>query len=408
MLGVVIAGSLMWLAEGGTWNRVSHTYERIVGREWNHTEYIDLEEESPFLSIPHSFWWAIVTATTVGYGDQYPTTSAGQLITVVFMLFSLVIFALPIGVIGSTFGQEWDNYEKKKAREEASNKEEMNYLRSSKQRIEPGTMKNIMLIEVWNERIVCDAKQAWGVPREGELARPHPAEFMGQASLNLDLPPHNAVVRETVLHLKEDPDTVRRQVRGSIRVKYEWSPKQLGKYSTEPKLQRLTASCIGFYEEAWGILKVTVVSGDRLINLHCSSVEDTASNPYCMVLCYPTSPQKIGEAIRPCIWRTPTCNSTLFPKWHASTCFDFRWSTPNIGIDHRAMDITSTGDDPSKKKELNEPVGESKSDLYLVLQELTTEIRQVHREMRILSGRVDKLTVEAGGIPPARPEHFPA
>jgi len=72
------------------------------------------------------------------------------------------------------------------------------------------------------------------------------------------------------------------------------------------------------------------------------------------------------------------------------------------------MDITSTGDDPSKKKELNEPVGESKSDLYLVLQELTTEIRQVHREMRILSGRVDKLTVEAGGIPPARPEHFPA
>jgi len=117
--------------------------------------------------------------------------------------------------------------------------------------------------------IVSDTKGAWGFPREGNLARPHPAEFMGQASLELELPPQEAVVRETALHLAEDPDTVRRQVRGSIRVKYEWSPKQLGKYSTEPKLQRLTASCIGFYEEAWGILKVTVVSGDRLINLHC-------------------------------------------------------------------------------------------------------------------------------------------
>ncbi|MCB1459720.1 MAG: ion transporter [Nitratireductor sp.] len=64
-----------------------------------------------FPSIPHSFWFAVTTLTTVGYGDAYPITTGGKVFTFVILMIGLGIVALPAGLISSAFTQ---------AREEAN------------------------------------------------------------------------------------------------------------------------------------------------------------------------------------------------------------------------------------------------------------------------------------------------
>lgn len=68
-------------------------------------------EESPFRSILDGFWWFFVTATTVGYGDVFPTTTAGRMIGLVTVYVGIVLLALPISVIGSAFGSRYAEWE---------------------------------------------------------------------------------------------------------------------------------------------------------------------------------------------------------------------------------------------------------------------------------------------------------
>lgn len=54
-----------------------------------------------FSSIPASLWWAVVTLTTIGYGDVYPVTVAGKVIAGVSAIFGIGMIALPGGIIAS-------------------------------------------------------------------------------------------------------------------------------------------------------------------------------------------------------------------------------------------------------------------------------------------------------------------
>jgi len=74
MIIVVITGSIMYLVEG---------------------------DESGFTSIPKSVYWAIVTITTVGYGDIAPQTVFGQTIASMLMIVGFAIIAVPTSIIGS-------------------------------------------------------------------------------------------------------------------------------------------------------------------------------------------------------------------------------------------------------------------------------------------------------------------
>lgn len=59
-----------------------------------------------FGSIPDAMWWAVVTLTTVGYGDAIPITAFGKIIAGLTMISGLIFFALPVGIIASGFTSE--------------------------------------------------------------------------------------------------------------------------------------------------------------------------------------------------------------------------------------------------------------------------------------------------------------
>jgi len=59
-----------------------------------------------FTSIPQSIYWAIVTITTVGYGDLVPKTPVGQAIASITMLLGYSILAVPTGIITAELNQE--------------------------------------------------------------------------------------------------------------------------------------------------------------------------------------------------------------------------------------------------------------------------------------------------------------
>ena len=54
-----------------------------------------------FASIFHSAWWAIVTLTTVGYGDIYPVTTGGKFFTFFILMVGVGIVTIPAGLVAS-------------------------------------------------------------------------------------------------------------------------------------------------------------------------------------------------------------------------------------------------------------------------------------------------------------------
>ncbi|QHI34802.1 Cyclic nucleotide-gated potassium channel [Kordia antarctica] len=64
---------------------------------------VESGEESGFTSIPRSIYWAIVTLTTVGYGDIAPHTALGQLIASIVMILGYGIIAVPTGIVTAEF-----------------------------------------------------------------------------------------------------------------------------------------------------------------------------------------------------------------------------------------------------------------------------------------------------------------
>ena len=83
-----------------------------------------------FSSIPASLWWAMVTLTTVGYGDAIPLTLGGKIFTSFIMLMGMGVFAVPAGVItsaliSSDIEEIEESLEKLETEDEKSRKKQM-------------------------------------------------------------------------------------------------------------------------------------------------------------------------------------------------------------------------------------------------------------------------------------------
>jgi voltage-gated potassium channel len=58
-----------------------------------------------FKSVFHSLWWAVITLTTVGYGDMIPITVGGKVFTFIILMIGLAIVAVPTGLITSAISR---------------------------------------------------------------------------------------------------------------------------------------------------------------------------------------------------------------------------------------------------------------------------------------------------------------
>ncbi len=72
--------------------------------------YLFEHEAQPeaFGSIPAAMWWAVVTLTTVGYGDVSPVTAAGKMFGASITVMGIGMVALPTGILASGFSREVD------------------------------------------------------------------------------------------------------------------------------------------------------------------------------------------------------------------------------------------------------------------------------------------------------------
>merc|ERR1719379_2448539 len=105
LMGLSLFGSLAWVCEQGAWFPPGHAALAEAGVSGRGAYLVSVPNppggfaESKFASIPHSFWYVIVTITTAGYGDLSPITVLGKVVGAMTIIGGVIVLAMPVGVI---------------------------------------------------------------------------------------------------------------------------------------------------------------------------------------------------------------------------------------------------------------------------------------------------------------------
>jgi hypothetical protein len=115
-IGMVLFSSLIFFVERGQLGEGNMYWverDNVAGKDGVPRAMLIV---SPFSSIPETFWFYLSTIATVGYGEQrrVPVSALGQLLSVCCMAFGILIMAIPISVISTSFQAEW-SIEKRRA-----------------------------------------------------------------------------------------------------------------------------------------------------------------------------------------------------------------------------------------------------------------------------------------------------
>jgi len=84
------------------------------GHPDGHPECVEVAFAQIFPDMLTAMWFMLVTATTVGYGDYYPTSVVGRFFVMFVIMCGVIFLAMPIAIVGRTFTTTWDEREKRR------------------------------------------------------------------------------------------------------------------------------------------------------------------------------------------------------------------------------------------------------------------------------------------------------
>lgn len=367
---MLVLGAMMFFVEQGKYDPEQRVWKRKAGIALNSEtmEWEDVWDLSPFKSIPHSFWWALVTATTAGYGDDVPSTASGKAVTAIAMVWGLCVLALPVGVIGGNFTSAWDDYDREKKIECDLKSAESRMVTLKKKQIEPIHFARHIHIEVYHDSQLGPGNNIFVGEAEVELDLPAELPVAGAAadgmgdgvSKGAEIADGRLCKRLTV-PLQDNWEKAKRTVRGAVVLDYTWEPQMKLKEDQGMLLK--------------GVLSLTLVKAHDLAEVDWK--RNSLPDPFVVMTVYPRAPGKTSP-----IEEVSSTSKTVFdkaiPEWNETSTFDMSWHVEGVEAQKRyqRQSLSNWADTKGTKSTNNkDSVAAGEFNFVALLPELTCDVQ---------------------------------